>query len=147
MMTLRERQAGNSEKQTARAVSGRMITDVEMNGTARGAVEHYNLCVHLDKTDVLCQECVRTFDTCVLDGQRVLHRISLEEGRVKEIYEHVEVPSTRRPQCRTKASQPPIVDIYGYRDIHGQPFELLSIFEFVQYWRAVPVGFRRKCRG
>ena len=61
--TYKERQKGSTQKQLARAVSGRMITDVEMNGTTRGAVEGVNLCANLKKSDVLCQECVRTFQT------------------------------------------------------------------------------------
>ena len=43
MYTLRARTAGATEAQRRRAVSGRMITVVEMNGTVRGAVELFNL--------------------------------------------------------------------------------------------------------
>ena len=41
MHVLRARNEGKSEFQQQRAVSGRMITDIEMNGTLRGAVEEY----------------------------------------------------------------------------------------------------------
>ena len=61
MYTLRERNKGLSEKQQQRAVSGRMVTDIEMNGTARGAVDEFNLCVFLKQSDALCQECIRIF--------------------------------------------------------------------------------------
>ena len=37
MVSLRERDKNKTIKQQKRAVNGRMITDVEMNGTARGA--------------------------------------------------------------------------------------------------------------
>ena len=36
-----------------------MITDIEMNGTARGAVETFNLCSNLRSKDALVAECVR----------------------------------------------------------------------------------------
>ena len=39
MYVLRERKANESDLQKRRAVSGRMVTDIEMNGTLRGAVE------------------------------------------------------------------------------------------------------------
>ena len=53
MYVLRERQQNKSEREVQRAVSGRMVTDIEMNGTLRGAVEEYNLCVNLRPNDVL----------------------------------------------------------------------------------------------
>ena len=43
-----------------RAVSGRMITDLEMNGTYRRAVQI---------TDVLFAECTSTFASCQLYGR------------------------------------------------------------------------------
>jgi len=139
MYALREKQKGRTQNQQARAVSGRMVTDVEMNGTARGAVEEVNLSANLSKHDVLCQECVRTFRTITLDGQRVLHRLELEEQNIKEVSGSVYIPSTRRPQCRSKASQAPVVDIYGYRNLDNTPFSHLSIYEFLRYWHAVPL--------
>ena len=39
MLALRSRVEGKTPQQQQRAVSGRMITDIEMNGTVRGAVE------------------------------------------------------------------------------------------------------------
>ena len=52
MITLRNRVEGKTPQQQQRAVSGRMITDIEMNGTIRGAVEEYN--------------CVRTYGATTL---------------------------------------------------------------------------------
>ena len=139
MYALRARQKGATQRQQARAVSGRMITDIEMNGIARGAVEGVNLCANLSKNDALCQECIRTFQTVSLDGQRVLHRLALEEEQIKEVSGSVHVPSTRSPQCRSRASQAPVVDIYGYRNLDETPFSHLSIYEFLRYWHAVPL--------
>ena len=52
-----------------RAVSGRMITDLEMNGTYRRAVQITNLCRHLRHDDVLFAECTSTFASCQLYGR------------------------------------------------------------------------------
>ena len=49
MYTLRDRVQGKSQFQKQRAVSGRMVTDIDMNGTMRGAVEEHNLCIKLHK--------------------------------------------------------------------------------------------------
>ena len=52
---------GTSPNQQQRSGSGRMITDLEMNDTLRGAVEVSNLACHLRHNDVLFPECIRTF--------------------------------------------------------------------------------------
>ena len=39
LFTLRSRMVGQSKAAQLRAASGRLITDIEMNGTLRGAVE------------------------------------------------------------------------------------------------------------
>ena len=54
MYTLRQRSMGKSEKDKFRAVTGRMITDIEMNGTIRGSVEVFNLASNLREGDVFC---------------------------------------------------------------------------------------------
>ena len=52
MYSLRNKIAGHGVNAKHRAVSGRLITDLEMNGTYRGAVEIFNLCRH----DVVLQQ-------------------------------------------------------------------------------------------
>ena len=47
MYKLRDKQRDESEVKKRRAVSGRMVTDIEMNGTLGGAVEEFNLCCNL----------------------------------------------------------------------------------------------------
>ena len=54
--SLRAKMAGQSKSQQLRAASGRMITDMEMNSTYRGAVEVFNLCRNLHSNDVLFAE-------------------------------------------------------------------------------------------
>ena len=84
MYTLRNKIQGQSQHAKQRAVSGRMITDLEMNGTYRGAVEVFNLCRHLDAQDVLMAECVRTFDTTNIDGRAWLNRLIIETGNANQ---------------------------------------------------------------
>ena len=62
----------------ARAVTRHMITDLEMKGTLRGAVECFNLCVNLREADSLFQECIRTFRTVSFPGSAFLHRLEVE---------------------------------------------------------------------
>ena len=78
MYTLRARVEGKSAYQQQRAVSGRMITDTEMNGTLRGAVEEFNLCINLRADDALFAECIRTYPSVHVDAQRWLYRVELE---------------------------------------------------------------------
>ena len=134
MYTLRERQQGKSEFQQQRAVSGRMITDIEMNGTLRGAVEEFNLCANLRTGDCLFAECIRTFDTVHVNAQQWLHRIEVEIEALPEMRSEVFVPTTCRPNVRSIRSKAPVVDLYAFRPLRGTPFAYLSPFEFLQYW-------------
>ena len=68
MQKLRELHKGKSEFQQQRAVSGRMITDIEMNGTVRGAVEAFHLCTNLHEGDVLFADCIRSFPSVTVDA-------------------------------------------------------------------------------
>ena len=73
-----------------------------------------------------------------LNGQAALHRLALEEERVAECRIDVYVPATRRPHCRGKACQPPVVDIYGFRPLHAC-LQHLSFYEFHRFWYAKPL--------
>ena len=53
LFTLRSKYQGKGKAAQLRAASGRMITDIEMNSTFRGAVEVFNLCRNLHPHDVL----------------------------------------------------------------------------------------------
>ena len=68
LFTPRARNQGKGKAAQLRAVSGRMITDLEMNSTYRGAVEVFNLCRNLHPQDALFAECIRTFNEHTLDG-------------------------------------------------------------------------------
>ena len=112
MYKLRERQEGKSEFEQQRGVSGRMITDIEMNGTLRGAVEEFNLCMNLRATDVLFAECIRNFPTVHVDAQQWMHRLEVELERVGEMQVSIYIPPTKKPHVRTNRSKPPLVDMY-----------------------------------
>ena len=105
MQKLRELHKYKSEYQQKRAVSGRMITDIEMNGTVRGAVEEFHLCTNLHQTDVLFAESIRSFPTIIVDAQIWLHRLEVELEHVSEMYITAMVPPARRPQMRSRQKQ------------------------------------------
>ena len=69
LFTLRGKIAGQGKSSQLRAVSGRLMTDLEINNTFRGAVEVANLCRNLCRNDVLFAECIRTFDSVTIDGR------------------------------------------------------------------------------
>ena len=122
-----------------------MITDIEMNGTYRGAVEVYNLCRHLKMNDVLFAECTRTFGTHTLDGRSWLYRLSVECGSIdRSGTEHAAasweclIPKTKKPQVRNDRIKPNDVDAYGLRPL-TQPWLLLSPHEFYRHWHVVPL--------
>ena len=134
MYILRAKTELKSDTQQQRAASGRMITYIEMNGTIRGAVEEFNLCVNLRANDVLFAECIRTFSTVNVNGQQWMHRLEFELQHRPVLTATVTVPPTRRPNKRSIRSKAPWVDIYGFRPLDGTPFAHLSPYEFLMYW-------------
>ena len=139
MHRLRERQQGKSPAAQNRAVSGRMITDIEMNGTLRGAVEEFNLSINANSHDVLAAECIRTYKTIHVDAQNWLHRMEVELERTAEIIALALVPKTRKPNIRSTRVSVPQADVYGFRPLAKTPFRLLSPYEFLRFWEAVPL--------
>ena len=69
LFTLRAKITGQGKSSQLRAASGRLMTDLEMNSTFRGAVEVVSLCRNLRANDVLFAECIRTFDSITIDGR------------------------------------------------------------------------------
>ena len=139
MYTLRDRVQGKSQFQKQRAVSGRMVTDIEMNGTMRGAVEEHNLCINLRKNDVLFAECIRTFPTVHVNAQQWLHRLEVELDHAQAFTSTVMVPPTRKPNARSIHSKAPWVDLYGFRPL-VPPFKFLSPFEFLRHFQGEALG-------
>ena len=82
MHILRGRMEGKSQQAQERAASARMITDLEMGSTLRGAVELFNLAKNLRRGDVLFAECVRTFSNQDVDARAWLHRLEVELQRL-----------------------------------------------------------------
>ena len=138
MYQLRDRIESNTAKKQFRQVTGRMVTDIEMNGTIRGAVEEVNLCTNLRQNDCLFAECIRSFPIVDVNAQQWLHRLSIELDNMAHLKAETYVPATKRPNIRTDRSKAPAVDVYGFRQLNT-PFGLLAPFEFSQYWYAEPV--------
>ena len=132
MYTLRESLVRDkkSVSQQQRAVSGRMVTDLEMNGVFRGAVEQFNLASNIKRNDCLFPECIRTFATRSIDSQPFFHRLRIVLERHLSMQYTVHIPPISQPRARNKNVKPQHVDIYGYRPLQHTPFELLSVFEF-----------------
>ena len=147
MYTLRESLAKDKKSfsQKQRAVSGRMVTDLEMNGVFRGAVEQFNLASNLKRNDVLFPECIRTFATRSLDTQTFFHRLRIALQREVSLQYTVYIPPTNQPRARSTNVKPQHVDIYGYRPLQNTPFELLSVFEFYMYFHAEALLFPDAC--
>ena len=78
-----------------------MVTDLEMNGVLRGAVEEFNLCKNLRQGDVLFAECVRTYATITVNAQEWLHRLEVELQPLRTVAGSRHVPATSRPSFRT----------------------------------------------
>ena len=113
-----------------------MITDLEMNGIYRGAVEQFNLASNLRRNDALFPECVRTFATVAINTQAFFHRqlVASEVSRAQTY--SVYVPPTRRPCLRSANAKSQDVDIYGFRPLEDSPFALLCVYEFFMYFCA-----------
>ena len=137
MHKLRELHKDKSEYQQQRAVSGRMITDIEMNGTVRGAVEGFNLCINLRRNDALFAECIRNFPAVTVNAQQWLHRLQVECTAVSEMRVTTMVLPTKTPHVNCRKTIP-YADIYGLRPLNT-PFGHLTAFEFLRYWTAEPL--------
>ena len=138
MYVLRRGVEGKSEKDQQRAVTGRMVTDIEMNGAVRGAVELFNLCRNLRKSDALFAECVRTFCTISVDAQTWLRRLEVELQHVDVLETLAVVPPTSRPNVRSVHAKPPVVDAYGFRPLDAVLGNLCP-YQFLMCWDVLPV--------
>ena len=136
LMTLRAQLKSKSKAEAVRATTQRLITDLEMNSTYRGAVELTNLCRHLHPHDTLFAECVRTFGSQSLEGWSWLKRMEnifkkeKAHGPIAQTY----IPPTKKPNKRSAWSAPPFMDVYGLRP-QQSPWLLLSPYEFLRYWK------------
>ena len=136
LMTLRAQLRSKSKAEAVRATTQRLITDLEMNSTYRGAVEITNLCRHLHPHDTLFAECVRTFGSQSLEGWSWLKRMEnifkkeKAHGPIAQTY----IPPTKKPNKRSAWSAPPFMDVYGLRP-QRSPWLLLSPYEFFRYWK------------
>ena len=128
LYTLRAKYQGRGKAGQLRAASGRLITDLEMNSTYRGAVEIFNLCRNLKQSDVLSAECIRTFGTETLDGGPWMYQLE------SQTY----IPPTKKPSVRTNRSRANARDIYAFRPL-TTPWKLLSAYEFFMFWKSEPV--------
>ena len=68
-----------------------------------------------------------------------LHRLEVErQARRAQVVASRHVPVASKPAFRTNRVRAPLVDIYGFRPLVPE-LALLSPYEFVHYWMALPV--------
>ena len=140
LLTLRAKMQGRGRAAQLRASSGRLITELEMNSTFRGAVEIFNLCCNLDEKDVLKAECIITFGSVTIDGRQWMHRLeeAQETRQMKDCSITTYVPPNKKPNVRTSKSRVNDFEAYGFRPME-HPWKLLSAYEFMQHWRCEPL--------
>ena len=140
LFTLRAKMQGRGKAAQLRAASGRLITDIEMNSTYRGAVEIFNLCRNLRMDDVLFAECIRTFNEKTIDGRMWMGRLeaACTNKAAKNTTLLTFVPETKRPNVRTDRSRVNVFEAYGLRP-QTYPWKLLSAYEFWRFWNVVPL--------
>ena len=109
LMTLRSQLKSKSKAEAVRSTTQRLITDLEMNSTHRGAVGITNLCRHLHPHDTLFAECVRTFGSQSLEGwswiKRMENIFKKEKADAQVIQTYI--PPTKKPNKRSAWSAPP----------------------------------------
>ena len=140
LFTLRAKIRPRGFSGQVRATSARMVSDLEMASTYRGAVEVFNLCRNLHPHDVLFAECIRTFKAHAVYGKPWLERLETSQNAptLKQKSADTYVPPTRKPNVRTDRARANEFDIYGYRPLK-YPWKLLSAYEFLRQWRAEPL--------
>ena len=140
MFVLKAKIAGRSKAGQLRATVGRVMTELEMNSTNRGAVEIMNLCTNWHKRDVLNAECIRTFSSCDIDGRAWMNRLetSQNSSQMRDSSVTTYVPPTRKPSARTPNSKVNEFEAYGWRPLDS-PWKLLSAYEFLKQWRCEPL--------
>ncbi|CAJ1395073.1 unnamed protein product [Effrenium voratum] len=133
LLQLQSKLQARTSSQQFRAVSGRMISDLEINGTVRGAVESMHLCINARDHDALSAECIRSFPTISVRSQAWFERLHAELRTCNVQRLECTVPLPSRKVSAVSQRTIPWVDAYGMRP-QTQEFELLSPFEFLRYW-------------
>ena len=112
---LRPKNRGKGKAAQLRAASGRMITDLEMHSTYRGAVEIFNLCRNLHPHDALFAECIRIFNSCTIDGQAWLWRLHVSQGShaINQQSFQTYIPPTQTLHVRSDRSKANEFEAYG----------------------------------
>ena len=140
LLTLRAKMKGRGKAAQLRASSGRLVTELEMNSTYRGAVEIFNLCKNLNVKDVLMAECIRTFGSQTIDGRNWMHVVetSWNSSKMKVASVITYIPPARKPNVRTNRSKVNALEAYGFRPME-HPWKELCAYEFLQWWRCEPL--------
>ena len=103
--TLRDENRGKGKAAQLRGASGRLITDIEMNSTYRGAVEVFNLARNLNERDVLFAKSIRTLKEHTVDGRAWLYRLESLQPAKNPQSECLQtfVPPTKKAECAMRS--------------------------------------------
>ena len=119
-----------------KSVTGRVVTDLEMNGVYRGAVEQSYLARSLRQGDALNAECIHTFASEIVDTSAFFNRLDLSLNVIEIAPYSAYVPPTKQPRLRNARYKPQSVDMYGFRPLADTPFALLCVYEFLMFFHA-----------
>ena len=99
---LYDRHSGATFKTHFRAMSARLLTDIEAGGTRRGAVETQNLCINIRHNDCLFAEFIRTCAEVHVAAKEWFNRLDGAEDDTS--FENAEVVVTvKLKQCRKES--------------------------------------------
>ena len=133
MHASRTRSKVKTEHQQQRAVSGQMLTDIEMNGASRGAVEDSNLSINVHPQDVLVAEGIRTFPTLTVDVDPWFHQLKVETTATPSGDVDMAAPPVRKPNCRGTGSTKPWCDAEKLRFPICGWFETIDVDGILMY--------------
>lgn len=125
-------------RQRQRNIVGRLISDLEGVGVARGAVELHNLAYRHQPGNTLAAESLQTFQSMAVDGRSWYRHLHLHEGKADSVTLTITLDRRNLQKQITPQSKPCYFSMYAYRDLSFK-FRMLLPFEFLRYWEALPV--------
>ena len=110
------------------------MRDLEAKGIIRTSVETTNLAIHLNQSDALEAECVRTFPTVTFPANEVLKREEIENGKTKSGVSILSaVHSSGSAFSRRAYLEAPFDLLYGFRGT-SRDLQLLSPYEMLMQY-------------
>ena len=125
-------------RQRQRNIVGRLVSDLEGVGVARGAVELHNLAYRHQPSNVLGAEALQTFQTTAIDARSWYRHLYLHEGKADSVKRTITLDRRNLQRQLTPQSKPCYFSMYAYRSLTFT-FRSLLPYEFLRFWEALPV--------